>query len=49
MGRTAHDIAPDVVALVTTRRKNATTVSEALIGDAWVRAIPAEDMSIEIC
>ncbi|KAK1604375.1 hypothetical protein QYE76_028048 [Lolium multiflorum] len=35
MGRTAHDIAPDVVELVTTRRKNATTVADALIGDAW--------------
>jgi hypothetical protein len=41
-GRTAEEIAPAVVALVPTRRKNNRIVSEAINENAWIADIAGE-------
>lgn len=45
-GRNAGEIAPEVVALVPTRRRNARKVSEALQDDTWLSDAVGE-LSIE--
>ncbi|KAM0890566.1 hypothetical protein ACQ4PT_026958 [Festuca glaucescens] len=41
-GYTAEELAPEVFATVTTRRKNTRLVAEALQGDTWIDDIPGE-------
>jgi hypothetical protein len=45
-GRSAGDIAPEVMSLVPTRRRNARKVSEALQEDAWISDVEG-DLSID--
>jgi hypothetical protein len=45
-GRNAEEIAPEVAALVPTRRKNIRKVSEALVDDSWLLDVSG-DLSIE--
>jgi hypothetical protein len=48
-GRSIYDLAPAVVEVVPTRRRNSRTASEALINNAWIAYIPSDLMSVEIC
>jgi hypothetical protein len=47
-GYTAEELAPEVTALVATRRKNSRKVAEALRGNAWIGDISGQ-LSIEGC
>jgi hypothetical protein len=46
-GYTAEELAPEVFAKVTTRRKNTRLVAEALQGDVWIDDIAGE-MTVEL-